>query len=1319
MANSVVLKVFIVLGTCVISSLAQVDGNWGTWNNWQDCTASCAGGVRIRLRECNDPPPSSGGDDCPGYGSQTGACNTQGCPVDGSWTEFSDWSDCTVTCGGGTQTRTRSCSNPTPANGGTMCTGEDTETLNCGDVVCPTDGKWTSWGSWTNCNNECDSFRYRTCTNPAPANGGRQCGGRSREVYECSIEDCPVDGQWGAWTFHSCDRTCRGFKTRRCDDPPPIRGGKVCVGTDREQYGECTGHECVENGNWGLWSPWSKCSKTCMHGTQTRTRRCNHPAPRNGGKECPVEDESEQHKPCYLQTCPVPPDYVRKVKNKKNDINFGLILGTIFGSMAAITILLVLFLSIRKHQLKKQRDKIVEERENSKLYKDAAEMSIIPEGKRSAEARLRRKQLKSKLKRNGKLNEETPLMLMGEEGFDMDEFDDDDRPWSSMSSRPGSAVSRPGTARLRPSAYGREGSTLSREDSELDREVTLMDIFQDADYLKRKNTDDPLAREETSFFDTDGVDGTDTGLYRSDTQMSFQTGLAPDSKKAQRSLLETPRPESTRPDEEYVERVPTPMMMKGLEELDQQLRNIAGYATDGQDTSIPGGIGNLAELLGSNEGGKDNPVDTLGLPMNLQNQEAPRGPGVAVPSKGGAVGGAAAAAGGMSLNNAMNKKVVIAQINHIPSNETPGAGGGGLPNLQSAMSKKAGAKGDISAPPPTLPNQDVFSRHSSLPNITPIPAAPSVTKGDSSFDEILAEQQEAARIKKHRAANPLNFEELMEEKQKAALKLEQQQQLQAQQQQQQQPQATAANVGISLQQAMSGKGLSPQQAMGGRELAPVTPPPNRRPGMGMTLDQAMTKQGVSVTNKMGKSASVDEGLSSLATPSVGNAPPSPGFSPRRASMAAVSISVVDETVKPGDKTSKGMSLQEAMASKTGQQQASGGMSLDQAMASKTGQTQMTNPSGGVSLQQAMASKTGQPQRRGPGGAMNLREAMASKTGQNQDRKRGHDSVGDAMAAKLGHQQQEAPRKLMKALPTLPPPDKTKGWEVPRDSIELVTNIGYGTMGPVWKAKAWDIKESEDATSVAIKTLNDGSTIKEREEFLREMELMKKLDPHPYVIGLLGCCTYLDPLYMILEYARHDALLDYLRRNRPGKENARTPTSRIMVNFALQITRGMQYLSKIQLPHGDLTTRNVLLGERMVCKISNFSRERDIAGIVGEPRHAIRWMGVETIATNEYSTMTDIWSFGVLLWEIVTYGATPYPKMHGKEVKSKVPSGYRMEIPSHCGKELYGIMLECWNNEPKKRPSFKSIGIVMQKLLDDNKEYVKAKKYERSKYESPY
>lgn len=416
MAKSILLASFIIMVTCITLAQAQVDGSWSAWNAWHTCTATCDGGVRIRFRDCDNPAPSDGGNDCPGYGMESSDCNTQGCPVDGGWTIFTAWSDCSVTCGGGTETRLRACTAPLPTNGGASCVGDSTESRSCNEDVCPTDGKWSKWGGWTECNTDCMKYRYRACDNPEPANGGRDCPGKSRENYECSLEECPVDGQWGAWSNHNCDRTCRGYKTRRCDSPPPLRGGGYCEGTNRDEYGDCTGHECVENGNWGLWTQWTKCSKTCMHGVQMRERYCTNPRPRNDGKECPEEDISHQEKPCFLQTCPVPPDYVRKVTRKQNyDINFGLILGTIFGTMAGLTVILLVTMKTRKYWLIQKRNKLVEEREQSHLYKEAAEMSIIPEGKRSAQARLRRAQLKAKLKRNGNLNEKTPLVMMDDE----------------------------------------------------------------------------------------------------------------------------------------------------------------------------------------------------------------------------------------------------------------------------------------------------------------------------------------------------------------------------------------------------------------------------------------------------------------------------------------------------------------------------------------------------------------------------------------------------------------------------------------------------------------------------------------------------------------------------------------------------------------------------------------------------------------------------------------------------------------------------------------------------------------------------------------
>lgn len=896
---------------------------------------------------------------------------------------------------------------------------------------------------------------------------------------------------------------------------------------------------------------------------------------------------------------------------------------------------------------------------------------------------------------------------------------------------------------------------MHEADAELKRDMTLLDIFQDAEYLKTKSKkdsgvgfdDDGEEAMEYGGFDApeDAPTEYGMGMVRSDTQMSFDAAGDLDSDMGHRKLLETPRPDSTRPESREM-RVDTPMMMKGLQDLDEQLRQMAGFAPEGQDASAPGGITNLTQLLGGDDTDADKGMDVLGLTSNLQQpstqqQQRPSGPGMAYSMND--MANSKATPGGTSLNNAMNQKVVLAQINQHPT--TAGyksEASGGLPNLQAAMAKKAGDKA-IPTPSSSLPNPDVFSPHSSLPVITTPTMPDQGASGGVTFGQATGGKQPhtvpAPRLCLSAPNDVPNFGVTFEQATNAK-----QGGLASPPQQQKQTSASTngatLGLGLSLQQAMNGKGVP---------LPAITPPPNRRKGVGMMLDSDMADQGVA-GHKMGKSVSVDEALSSLAKPNIADAPGSPGFSPRRASMAVDQPRDTVTMINEGGRTprgkgamnlreamyakggsaaaaheSRGKTLNEVMSAKTGQlphPESPRGKTLHEVMAGKTGQVlPPPDSTRGMTLNEVMAGKTGQAAAAAPssGRGMNLREAMAAKTGKTADRKRGYDSVEEAMAGKFAANA-AAPRKLSKQLPNLPPPDEEKMWEVPRDSIELVTTIAFGTMGPVWKAKAWDITDSADGvTSVAIKTLNDGCMKSERDEFLRELELMKKLDPHPHVVGLLGCCTYLDPLYMVLEYARHDSLLDYLRRNRPGKEEARTPTSRILINFAVQIAKGMSYLSQVKLPHGDLTTRNVLLGDRMVCKISNFSRERDITAIVEEPRHAVRWMGIETIVTHEYTTLTDIWSFGILLWEIVTYGATPYPKLHGRDVKARVPSGLRMEIPSHCSKEVYGIMAQCWNADPQKRPSFRSINIVMEKLLNDKKDYIHANKYVRKHYESPY
>ncbi|XP_061196679.1 MAM and LDL-receptor class A domain-containing protein 2-like [Saccostrea echinata] len=229
-----------------------VDGGYTDWSAWSTCTASCGEGTQTRTRTCTNPPPQNGGADCVGESTQTQTCNIQGCPIDGGYTNWSAWSTCTVSCGGGTQTRTRTCTNPAPQNGGADCVGSSSESQSCNNILCPIDGGYTEWSVWSTCTVSCGSgtrTRTRTCTNPTPANGGAECVGDSSQTENCNTQECPIDGGYTEW------------------------------------------------------SDWSTCTVSCGGGTQTRTRTCTNPTPTNGGAEC--EGESGQIQNCNTYGCPI------------------------------------------------------------------------------------------------------------------------------------------------------------------------------------------------------------------------------------------------------------------------------------------------------------------------------------------------------------------------------------------------------------------------------------------------------------------------------------------------------------------------------------------------------------------------------------------------------------------------------------------------------------------------------------------------------------------------------------------------------------------------------------------------------------------------------------------------------------------------------------------------------------------------------------------------------------------------------------------------------------------------------------------------------
>ena len=194
-----------------------------------------------------------------------------------------------------------------------------------------------------------------------------------------------------------------------------------------------------------------------------------------------------------------------------------------------------------------------------------------------------------------------------------------------------------------------------------------------------------------------------------------------------------------------------------------------------------------------------------------------------------------------------------------------------------------------------------------------------------------------------------------------------------------------------------------------------------------------------------------------------------------------------------------------------------------------------------------------------------------------------------------------------------------------------------------------------ASVVAVKMLKEGHTDTEMIDLVSEMDMMKVIGRHMNIINLLGVCTQDGPLYVIVEFAEHGNLRDFLRKHRPAsgyeRANGEKPplTEKQLVSFARQIAKGMEYLGSKKCIHRDLAARNVLVAEGFVLKIADFGLARDVHSNdyyrkMGDGRLPVKWMAPEALFHRRYTIQSDVWSFGILLWEIMTLGGTPYPSV---------------------------------------------------------------------------
>uniref|UniRef100_A0A8W8ND26 Spondin-like TSP1 domain-containing protein n=1 Tax=Magallana gigas TaxID=29159 RepID=A0A8W8ND26_MAGGI len=274
-----------------------IDGYFENWGAWSTCSQTCNHGVKTRSRVC--VPPNHGGQPCSGSRNEIAPCIKRQCPVNGWFEDWSTLSPCSVTCGDGHKTRTRTCHQP--LHGGLPCHGKGTQTMTCTAPPCPVDGYFKAWGDWSACSQTCGpGFKTRTRACVPPLHGGAPCGLNNMEKAPCLQKHCPVDGALSAWQHWShCSATCEGQRKRTRTCVPPQYGGAPCRGNTVDTQA-CGSTHCPVDGKLTAWTPWSPCSTTC-EGIKKRTRVC-HP-PKYGGAAC--RGSTVETMACGALHCPV------------------------------------------------------------------------------------------------------------------------------------------------------------------------------------------------------------------------------------------------------------------------------------------------------------------------------------------------------------------------------------------------------------------------------------------------------------------------------------------------------------------------------------------------------------------------------------------------------------------------------------------------------------------------------------------------------------------------------------------------------------------------------------------------------------------------------------------------------------------------------------------------------------------------------------------------------------------------------------------------------------------------------------------------------
>jgi len=276
------------------------------------------------------------------------------------------------------------------------------------------------------------------------------------------------------------------------------------------------------------------------------------------------------------------------------------------------------------------------------------------------------------------------------------------------------------------------------------------------------------------------------------------------------------------------------------------------------------------------------------------------------------------------------------------------------------------------------------------------------------------------------------------------------------------------------------------------------------------------------------------------------------------------------------------------------------------------------------------------------------------------------------------------------------------WEIPRDQVVLNRKLGEGAFGTVYGGEALI---NSTWLAVAVKTLKIGSNAEDKLDFLSEAETMKRFD-HDNIVKLLGVCTRREPAYAIMEFMLHGDLKTYLLSRRQlvsqSCKEAEDVNAQALTQMALDVAQGLRYLSNLKYVHRDLACRNCLVHAGKTVKIGDFGMTRplydsDYYRFNKRGMFPVRWMAPESLTDGIFSAASDVWSYGVLLYEIMSFGSFPYQGLSNRQVLNFVKSGNRITLPKGCPLKVQELIRSCWTLNAQQRITVEEI----VDILDQN------------------